>query len=183
MTAETHYGTDTPARYPLRMRILHWTRAALIIGLIAAGWAMTNLEAYPLYPLHKEFGVLAFIIAGLAIAVRSRSRKPAHPAGLHRWEDVLSIIVHRAMLALTVIVPLMGYSMSSSYTQSDGVPFFGLELPELLAKNDRAFEWFSLLHRWLAYTLLALIVLHVAGVIKHRLFDKGRETDVLPRML
>lgn len=127
--------------------------------------------------------MLAFIIAGLAIAVRSRSRKPAHPAGLHRWEDVLSIIVHRSMLALTVIVPLMGYSMSSSYTQSDGVPFFGLELPELLAKNDRAFEWFSLLHRWLAYTLLALIVLHVAGVIKNRLFDKGRETDVLPRML
>lgn len=177
------HPNDAPTRYPAPMRALHWTRAALILGLIAAGWAMTHLEAYSLYPLHKEFGVLAFIIASVAILVRTRSRRPAHPAGLKPWEDALSTVVHRAMLVLTVVVPLMGYSMSSSYSQSDGVPFFGLELPELLAKNDAAFAWFSALHKWLAYTLLALVVLHVAGVVKHRLFDEGRDADVLPRML
>ncbi len=77
----------------------------------------------------------------------------------------------------------MGYAMSSSFTQSDGVPFFVTELPERLPKNDRAFAVFALLHKTLAYTLLALVVLHVAGVIKHRVFDRGRDADVLPRML
>lgn len=181
--------TKSPMRYPAPMRVLHWTRAALLIGLIALGWAMTTLpegtlDRYgSLYPLHKEFGVLAFIVATVAILVRTRSRKPDHPAGLKPWEDRLSTIVHHAMLALTVIVPLMGYSMSSTFTQSDGVPFFGLRVPELLPKDDRAFAWFALLHEWLAYTLLALVVLHVAGVIKHRVFDKDKEADVLPRML
>ena len=178
-----------PAKYPLAMRVLHWTRAVLILGLIAIGWLMTSLPEATLaqlpdfYPWHKEFGIVAFIVALTAILVRTRSVKPGHPAGLAPWEVALSHWAHRLMLALVVIVPVMGYSMSSSFTQSDGVPFFGLEVPELLPKNDRAFEWFALAHKWLAYLLLALVVLHVAGVVKHRLFDRGRDTDVLPRML
>jgi len=41
-----------------------------------------------------------------------------------------------ALYALMTAVPCMGYSLSSSYTQSDGVFFFGFNLPELLPKND-----------------------------------------------
>jgi len=52
-----------------------------------------------------------------------------------------------------------------------------------LPKNDDAFEIFEALHAYSAYFLLALIVLHIAGALKHRLQDKGGETDVLPRML
>jgi cytochrome b561 len=64
------------------------------------------------------------------------------------------------------------------------VPFFFIgQLPELLPKNDDAFEVFGELHEYGAYILLSLIVLHVAGAIKHRITDKGGETDVLPRML
>lgn len=182
-------STSDANRYPLALRILHWIRAVLILGLIALGWTMVSLSEetgsrFPmLYPLHKEFGVLVFLIAIVQLAIRSRSTLPALPAGLTRWEKVLAKTVHRAMLALIVIVPLMGYSMSSSFTQSDGVPFFFWEMPELLPKNDDAFAVFQVLHRYLAYTLLVLIVLHVAGVVKHRLMDRGGDTDVLPRML
>ncbi|KQM26933.1 MULTISPECIES: cytochrome b [unclassified Sphingomonas] len=178
-----------PDRYSLPMRLLHWTRAALILGLIALGWTMTSLsddvaaKFIWLYPVHKEFGVLAFLIGGIALTVRRRSTVPPHPAGLARWENRLSGIVQYAMLTLVVVVPLMGYAMSSSFTQSDGVPFFGLELPELLPKNDHAFALFAQAHAVLAYTLLALVALHVAGVVKHRFLDRGRDTDVLPRML
>lgn len=87
------------------------------------------------------------------------------------------------MYVLIVAVPLMGYSMSSSYTMSDGVFFFGVNLPELLAKNDDLFVVFQWLHKVLAYTLLALIVLHVAGALKHRFFDSDPRNDVLRRML
>ena len=74
--------------------------------------------------------------------------------------------------------------MSSTYTQSDGVPFFffGM-LPELLPKNDDWFEVFRLVHRTFAYTLIALVVLHVAGALKHRFLDRNGQTDVLRRML
>lgn len=77
----------------------------------------------------------------------------------------------------------MGYSMSSTYTQSDGVPFFLVHLPELLPKNDNWFRVFQWLHRTLAYTLLVLIILHVLGALKHRFVDADPSNDVLRRML
>ncbi len=176
-------------RYPLSLRILHWVRAVLILGLLALGFVMTRMPEdatitfTTLYPNHKQFGVLVFLIAIVQLLIRSRSTLPSLPPGLSRWEVILSKTVHRAMLVLIVVVPLMGYSMSSSFTQSDGVPFFFGQLPELLPKNDAAFAVFDTLHTWLAYMLLVLIVLHVAGVVKHRFLDKGGDTDVLPRML
>lgn len=179
-------------RYPLSMRILHWARATIIFGLIWSGWYMTSLpETTPIatfdlfYPNHKQFGVLVWLLALVHLTIRWRNRSilPQTPAALTGWEKTLSHLVHRLIIALTVLMPLLGYSMSSSFTQSDGVPFFFFgQLPELLPKNDNAFAVFQALHKYGGYTLLGLIVLHVAGAIKHRLQDKGGETDVLPRM-
>ena len=105
------------------------------------------------------------------------------PKILKPWEKTLSHLVHRLIMTLTILIPMFGYAMSSSFTQSDGVPFFGLEVPELLPKNDNAFEVYHALHEYGAYTLLALVVLHVVGAVKHRLQDKGGDSDVLPRMV
>lgn len=180
-------------KYPLSMRVLHWARAVIILGLIWSGWYMIRLsddapmEAFGLfYPNHKQFGVLVWLLAvvHLVIRWRNRHRLPQTPATLSPWEKMLSHIVHRLIILLTIATPLLGYSMSSSFRQSDGVPFFFFgELPELLPKNDRAFEIFDALHAYSAYTLLGLILLHVAGAMKHRLQNRGGEADVLPRML
>lgn len=180
-------------RYPLSMRVLHWLRAALILGLIGSGWYMTGLPddmptvKYGLfYPNHKQFGVLVWLLALVHLAIRwsNRDRLPQEPEALKPWEKALSHTVHRVIMLLTVLIPLLGYSMSSSFTQSDGVPFFFFgELPELLPKNDKLFAIFQALHKYGAYALLALVALHVAGAVKHRILDKGGDTDVLPRML
>jgi cytochrome b561 len=67
--------------------------------------------------------------------------------------------------------------------KATGYFFFGIHLPELLPKDDDRFRLFQFLHKTLAYTLLALITLHVIGALKHRFVDKNRRTDVLPRMI
>lgn len=176
-------------RYPLPLRLLHWTRAALVSGMIAAGWLMTSLaDATPLkygtlYPTHKSFGLLVLGLVVAQIAIRVSTTLPPSAPAIHAWEARLSKLVHGAMYMLLVAVPLMGYAMSSSYSHSDGVTFFGVPVPELLAKDDRRFAVFQSLHRIMAYTLLAMIALHVAGVMKHRFLDKRPGSDVLPRML
>jgi cytochrome b561 len=185
-------GEGALIKYPVGMRILHWSRALLIIGLIWSGWTMTGLpESTPgetfglFYDNHKQFGVLVWLLALVHLIIRWRSRPlPPTPAALSWWERALSHLVHRLIIALTLLIPAMGYAMSSSFTQSDGVPFFFFgRVPELLPKNDDAFAVFQALHRYSAYALLCLVLLHVAGALKHRLTDKGGETDVLPRML
>jgi cytochrome b561 len=185
-------SVDRPAsvpKYPLRMRIFHWSMAAIILALILAGWLMISPDEVTLspydffYPWHKSFGMLILFAALARLAIRVRTRTPDLPAGLAPWEKAAARGGHVLLYTLMIVVPLMGYSMSSSFTQSDGVYFFGVNLPELLPKNDARFEVFRMLHRYLAYTLLGLVMLHVIGALKHRFLDGNPENDVLKKML
>jgi cytochrome b561 len=176
-------------KYPLRMRIFHWGMAVIILGLIWAGWVMispdeTTLSKFDfLYPWHKSFGMLILITALARLVIRLRAPKPDLPSGLAGWEKAGARIGHTLLYTLMIVVPCMGYAMSSSFTQSDGVFFFGVDLPELLPKNDARFAVFQMLHRYLAYTLLALVILHVVGALKHRFLDRNPDNDVLSKML
>ena len=167
-------------RYPAAMRVLHWLRAVLILGLVALGIYMTSLpDEAPakhgsLYPIHKEFGMLALAVVLIALLTRARSTVPAEPTALARWERVLATFVHRGLMLLSVLVPVSGYCMSSPYSQG-GVPFFGLALPRLVPINDRVSDVFTTLHTIFAFTLLALAVLHILGALKHRFIDRDPE--------
>lgn len=185
-----HDPSAAPNKYPASMRALHWLRALVVIGALGVGLTMVNLpDDLPakfelLYPNHKQFGMLALLLVLVQLLLRWRNQVPDLPDSLQPWERAMSRFAHRALYVLLILVPLMGYSMSSTFTQSDGVPFFFFgQLPELLPKNDRWFEVFQLLHRIFAYALLTLIVLHVAGALKHRFLDKDPQADVLRRML
>ena len=192
MTRGQTVEKEAPAnpRYPRRVRWLHWLMAGIILGMLAVGFTMVHLidDKVPikfawLYPYHKSFGMLVLILVLIRLAVRRSARLPGLPQSLSLWERRLAKAAHVALYTLMILVPLMGYSLSSSFTQSDGVYFFGVNLPELLPKNDARFAVFDRLHAILAYTLLALIVLHVLGALKHRFLDRDRDGDVLSRML
>jgi cytochrome b561 len=176
-------------KYPLALRLLHWARALLIFGQLWMGWTMVRLsDDLPAkfdwyYPTHKQFGILTLLLVLVQLSIRSRTTLPSPPAGLATWEKKGAKVAHYLLYALAIVVPLMGYSMSSTFTQSDGVPFFFMQLPEVLPKNDNWFKVFQWLHRTLAYTLLALVVFHILGALKHRFLDADRRNDVLRRML
>jgi len=176
-------------KYRLPMRIIHWVRAFLILGMIWAGWTMTSLDDKvpakfdTYYPLHKSFGVLVFLLVLTQLALRWFLPVPKPSPVLSRTEAFVAKIVHRALYVLMILVPLIGYARSSTYPDSDGVTLFGLKIPELLGKNDAVSSVLSLLHSIGAYSLLALVVLHVAGALKHRFFDHGHEDDPLSRMI
>lgn len=176
-------------KYPVSMRLLHWAMAIIILGMIWAGWEMASMSDDSsvkfdvFFPWHKSFGMLVLFLALARLATRARSSVPPSPPGLSRWEAGAAKIAHFALYALMIIVPFMGYAMSSSYTESSGVFFFGFNLPELLPKNDERSELFGVAHRWLAYTLLGLIAVHVAGALKHRFFEPSRANDVISRMI
>lgn len=176
-------------KYPLPIRLLHWTMALIIAGLLWAGLTMVSMDdAVPakfehFYPWHKSFGMLILMLVLVRLAIRARSMLPALPQALAAWEIRTAKAAHGLLYALMVLVPLAGYSMSSSYTQSDGVFFFGVNLPELLPKNDDRFEVFRSIHKVLAFVLLGVVVLHALGALKHRFVDRDRSKDVLSRMV
>lgn len=132
---------------------------------------------------NRNVGLLLLGLSLVQLLLHAGSATPSLPPSLSPGEVRLSRIVHRSIYVLLILTPLAGYAMSSSYTQSDGVFFFGVNLPELLPKNDHNFEIFRSAHRLMAYSLLALVLVHVAGALKHRFLVRDSESDVLRRMI
>lgn len=176
-------------KYPASMRALHWLMAILILGQIFSGWFMTPYDqareplVSQIYWWHKSFGLLVFLLVFVRLSNRLRYVPPELPAGLPALDRKLAHFVHWLIYALIVMLPITGYTLSSTFEYSAGIPFFGIHVPELFPKNKTAFEAADWLHAVLAYTLLAVIGLHLAGVIKHRYFDRNPDNNVLGRML
>ncbi len=176
----------TPVKYPVALRLLHWVMALIILGMIAVGWYMAGLPKEApnklfFYPWHKSFGVLILLLVMVRLAIRLRSQVPELPVALAAWEKRLAWFSHRLFYVLMILVPLAGYTMSCA--GGHPVNFFGTELPALVPENEPLAEFAHMAHAVLAFTLLGVMVLHVAGTIKHRWVDRDPSKDVLSRML
>jgi cytochrome b561 len=77
------------------------------------------------------------------------------------------------------VQPLTGWLMSSAKNYS--VSWFGLfTWPNLIGKNETAFELLRSTHDTLSAVLFAIAVLHILAALKHHFWNKD---DVLLRML
>ena len=92
--------------------------------------------------------------------------------------DESTWIITTYLIANAVILPVSGWLMSSA----GGVKviwFSLLELPDLVSRDLALFERLRTWHHWLAWTLMALLALHVAAVLRH---DVLRRDGIFRRM-
>lgn len=173
-------------KYHITSRIIHWLMAAIIIFLLGLGIYMAQflpkdaLNRAEIYGLHKSLGALALVLILVRIINRSINKSPALPKAMNKFEKIAAHIAHGALYLLMIIVPLSGYLMSNYFGYP--VAFFGIQLPFLVAQNPEIGKIFHEIHEIAPYVLIAVLVAHVAGVVKHRFFDKP-ENDVLKRMV
>lgn len=174
-------------RYSAPARILHWVSAAIIILLVVVGIYMTGLaEDDPsrrqIYGMHKSFGVLSILLL-IARFVWLRLRPaPALPAVFNAKEQRVTKGIQALLYLLMLLVPFSGYLMSTAAGYP--VPFFGLfEMPALIGESKAVAGFAHEMHEILGWGILAVVALHAAGAIKHRLTDRGGPSDVLARML
>lgn len=173
--------TNNEDEYGLIARFFHWAIAILIIGLLPVGLGMTTLENSPfkfqIYAMHKSFGMLVFFL-GLARIVWRFASPPPDELETHKpWESALAGAAHFWLYVCVIGMPLSGWLMSSA--GEFPIPFFGINIPPLLSKDENLAGIFSETHEILAYTLLFVLAMHVAGALKHHVIDKD---ETLQRM-
>jgi cytochrome b561 len=172
-----------PARYTTTAIALHW----LIFTLVACGFSLAvYMVDLPLSPLklkyfswHKWIGVTLFLLALARLAWRLTHRAPALPADMRVWQRRAAVAMHALLYALIVVIPVTGWL----YSSAAGLPtvYLGLvQLPDLLTKDKALAARLKDLHVVLNYTMLVLIISHVAAALKHHFVDRD---DVLWRML
>jgi cytochrome b561 len=166
------------ARWSGAVIALHWLSAAGLALVFALGLAATaaDLDAarkFDLYQTHKALGWLTLVLlAGRLAARAARAAPPPAPSWSRatRWS---SGFVHAALCALLAAVPLIGWLRVSSAIVPIPVSLFGLATIPNIAPVDAEFsEVMAFAHKFGAWTLAALVALHVAAALKHQFVDR-----------
>ena len=171
------------ARFTPTAVALHWVLAVLIIFNLCFGLYTVGLPLSPqklkFFSWHKWVGVTIFMLAAARLLWRLYHPAPALPSTMKDWERKAANISHTLLYVLFFAAPLSGWLFSSAngfQTVYLGV----LPIPDLLPKNKEVAAVLRFCHRWINYTMAALIVVHAAAAVKHHFIDRD---DVLTRML
>lgn len=172
-----------PSAYTRTAIALHWLVAVLILAALPLGLTMTEMPLSPqklkFYSWHKWLGVTVFLLVLLRLVWRATHRPPPLPASLPAWQRQAASATHWLLYALMLTIPLSGWLMSSA--KGFQTVYLGLiPIPDLLAKDEALGEILATVHAVLAYSLMALLTVHVAAAVKHHWVDRD---EVLGRML
>ncbi len=163
-----------PQRYTGTAMALHWLLALMIVGSFAVGTYMVDLPLsmtrLKLYNWHKWAGVLILALSAARLLWRLTHHPPAD-LPMPAWQRHAAHGAHLALYVLFFAVPLMGWA----YSSAAGFPivlFAVLPLPDFVPVDRALSEALKPWHGWLAKTLAAVVLLHVAGALKHRFIDR-----------
>jgi cytochrome b561/polyisoprenoid-binding protein YceI len=172
---------NTATSYGSVARTLHWLTALLILTAIPLGW-FANQMPYAtgeelaakaqLFSLHKTVGIAAFAVALIRILWAFTQTRPEPVHANRRFETMAAELVHWALYLSLVIVPLSGWV---HHAATDGfAPILwplGQDLPgvptsETVAQTAAAMHWLF------TKILVASILLHITGALKHVFIDR-----------
>jgi cytochrome b561/polyisoprenoid-binding protein YceI len=175
--------TGSRPRYSTVAIILHWTIALLVIALIVLGWRMEatrGMDQFVIFQLHKSIGILVLLLTLVRIGWRLTHRPPA--IGLDAWwERGLARLVHVLFYVALIALPISGWiAVSTSEIRVPTVLFGLVPWPDFPGSAglaaDARHAWHEVsesIHVALTWLMYGLVLLHVAGALKHHLFDGG----------
>lgn len=174
---------NAPGAYTRIAIVLHWLVALAIFCAFPLGIYMHELPLSPtklqLYSYHKWIGISALLLVAIRLGWRIGHRPPPMLPGMPRWQEIVAHATHHGLYLLMLAVPLSGWLMSSALGFS--VVWFGvIPLPDMVGKDTQLGELLKGVHMALNFTMLALILIHVAAAIKHHVFERD---ETLARML
>jgi len=168
-SSRRHYGA-TRAR-------LHWAIALLVLVMIATGLVMArtgdDAMRLTLYQLHLAVGWTVVALSVWRLVLRVRGRLPA-PEGLAPWNGRLLHGVHWAVAVFPLLLALSGML---TMVQND-IPALlqAGEAPPATLPVDQARAG----HQVGAYAFSLLLVVHVAGIVRHQLRRGDALAPIIP---
>ena len=172
-------GIDPLTRYNSTARALHAIIAVLVIVNLALGLLNDPLEdTIQVIPLHKSIGFTVLALTIVRIVWWFTWRTPDYNPLLKRFDLVVAKFVHGVFYALLLVIPMTGWIFSSAGKYP--LAWFGLAIPKFaLTKADPIVGLAKEGHEILGFTMLALVLIHVAAALRHHFILKD---GVLRRM-
>lgn len=173
-------------------KTLHWAMAGIILFaslyVLIINDSMPGFKSTPILfitgmHLHKTLGLLALVLIVLRAVWVFTQKRPALPETMSRHERIASKIAHYALYALMIAVPVFGWLSSSAFGSPTNV-FGWFTVGGIWPKDRAALPFFYYSHKYLAWTLLVLVAVHILAALWHHIVRKdGVLRSMLPRMV
>ena len=159
------------SRYSKPLIILHWLMLALMVITYA------TIELRELFPkgteprefmksLHFMFGLTVLMSVSFRIYFRLNSTSPAITPAPSLITHRIAQVMHLVLYLLMIGMPIAGWLILSAAGKP--IPFFGLDLPPLIAENKELSKSIKELHENAGILGYFLIGIHtVAGLFHH----------------
>lgn len=168
--SDSHFGTIAVS--------FHWLVAVTVFGLFAVGLWMTGLDYYDtLYRIapwwHKSIGIALFAVVVLRLVWRFISRPPTALDSHQAWEVRLASVAHGLLYLLLCVIMFSGYLISTA--DGRAIEVFGwFDMPATITSVPNQEDVAGLVHKFAAFLLIGLVVLHAAAALKHHFIDRDR---------
>ena len=176
---------NTEQRYGSLSIALHW----LMLLLIVAVYACMELHGYfpkgsalraGLKTWHFILGLTVLVLVVFRLLLRSLGPRPQITPAPPAWQLNLAGGMHLALYLLMFCMPVLGWLTLSAAGKP--IPFFGFELPALLAPDKALARPIKEIHEIGASIGYFLIALHAAaGLAHHYFFRDDTLVRILPR--
>lgn len=170
-----------PARYSSAAIFLHWLLAALLLFQLSLGWRLETLANVPqfiAFQLHKSVGIAILLLSLARLGIRLAVPRPA-PVAASPALSFLAGATHALLYFVMIAGPLTGWIIVSTATVRVQTLLFGVvpwpHLPLGAGWNKPA----EAAHSVIAWLFVGLVVLHVAGALRHHML----RDDVIGRMM
>ena len=177
---------NTDQNYGILSIRLHW----IMFILMALVYACIELrEFYPkgsdiregLKAWHFMLGLLVFVLVSFRIVIRlSAGPAPSIVPTPPMWQTKLAAFVHFLLYVLMLAMPIAGWLLLSAAGKP--IPFFGLELPPLIDKQEALAKSIKELHQTAGTFGYYLIGLHtIAALFHHHIVKDNTLIRMLPK--
>jgi cytochrome b561 len=168
--------TVAPDRFNRTARALHWLMAALVLTMLLLGAGMMSTVSptyHRLFGWHRTIGILVLALVAVRLVNRLIRGAPPMPPDLPRWQRIAAGGSHVMLYILMFAIPLVGWATLSAADYP--VLIFGdIQLPPIAGHNEQLFALLRPLHRWLAYLLFTVWLVHLGAALFHRLIRRDR---------
>jgi cytochrome b561 len=157
-------------------KLLHWVGALAVLVLLLHGWWMVHMaprpERFANYTWHAALGYDLLALLVLRLLWRWMNPVPAMPGDLKRWEVIAARSGHIGLYVLMFAASLSGWGLAGTFKRPMTLDLFGIPIPQIV--RDRALhDLLEESHMITSYLLAALIVVHIAGSLRHHFIKRN----------